>query len=443
MTKLLSTFPSSFRQIDIIRGEGVYLYTKDGNKLLDATSGITAHSILGYGEPTVIEAIKLQLDKICHLDYKNFMDENRVELANLLLSKANHKLDRVYFVGSSGGEACEAAMKLCYQAHFNEGKISKSGFVSRYQSYHGSTSDTMSLGDRPNLAFYEPFFPKNRYKISEHNYFRHKEEGETLAEYAFRSAQELEDLIIKVGAENIAGFIGETTMGGLIGDVPPAPGYWSEIRRICTKYDVHLIIDEVWCGTGTSGKIYSIDYDEITPDFIFIGKTLGAGYIPVSALITSSEIERKLRISGSIQHSTTHQGHSLSIAAALAVQKIIHNDELLNNVYSLGEHYKNTITYLLNDNKYFKNVRGRGLRLSIEYFCEDNHLFGIYLAQRIREKHGILVSGKWHRLSISPPLIIDKTIMDKIINAIVEEFEYTSKIWESFDKKNINNIHVF
>ena len=117
-------------------------------------------------------------------------------------------------------------------------------------------------------------------------------------------------------------------LGGLIGDVPPAPNYWSYIRKICTKYNVHLILDEIYCGLGRSGKVYCCDWDNICPDFVCLGKGLGAGYIPISAVITTDQIEQHiLQGQGYFQHSHTHQAHSLGVATAIKVQEIIHNNK--------------------------------------------------------------------------------------------------------------------
>ena len=200
------------------------------------------------------------------------------------------------------------------------------------------------MGHRPNLGFYNPLLPKERAKVPEHNIYRDKNPDQTLDEYALRSAKQLEDKIIEIGPEKVCAFIGETIMGGLVGDVPPAPNYWKYVSEVCQKYDIHLILDEVWCGTGTSGKIYCVDWDGITPDFIFMGKTLGAGFAPLSALVTSSRVEEQIKNGqGQIQHSTTHQGHSLCIAATLAVQNIIHDDDFLKDVNEKGEFLRNTL----------------------------------------------------------------------------------------------------
>ena len=420
----------------IEKGDGVFLYTKNKKKYLDSTSGLTGTAILGSNVHKIQKAINKQLKKIPYIDYKYFIDENREKLSKLILSKAKHSLDKVFFVGSSGGEACEAAMKLSFQYHHVKGK-KKRWFISRKQSYHGSSSDTLSLGDRPNLKLYNPFYPRFRSKINEHNIYRHKKKYEKEEDYTKRCLIELEDKILKLGPENVSGFVAETIMGGLIGDVPPSKGYWKGVRKICTKYDVHLIIDEVWCGTGTTGKSFCIDWDEITPDSIFLGKTLGAGYAPVSAVVTSSKvgeiIKKKL---GAIQISTTHQGHSVGIAASLAVQKIIQNEAFLNSVIRKGEFLRKTLNDELKSHEFFRNVRGRGMRNSLEYSCLNKHLFGCALTDYAKNNLNLILSAKWHRVCFSTAINIKKIDLEKLIEKFLITFNKVSSQWTN---KNINN----
>ena len=120
------------------------------------TAGATGHAILGWSNKKVIEKIIKQLKKISHIDYKYFVDENRELAAKKILSNTNHKLDKLFFVGGSGGEACVASMKLSYQYHCSIGKPYKKWFISRKQSYHWSSSDAIAVGDRPNLNLYKP-----------------------------------------------------------------------------------------------------------------------------------------------------------------------------------------------------------------------------------------------------------------------------------------------
>lgn len=443
MSNLLKTFLNEPNPPEISSGEGMWLYSDD-KKYFDMTGGFTAHAVIGWNNIEVNSMIKEQLKKITHIDYKMFGDPNRETLATLLCSKKEHNLDKVFFCGGSGGEACETAMHLSYQAHYESGNVQKTWFISRNQSYHGATTETMSIGERPNLDFYKPLFPKNRAKVSEHNKYRYMLESETEDDYSKRCALELEEKILEIGPEKVSAFIGETIMGGLIGDVPPCKNYWKYIREVCDKYDVHLIIDEVWCGTGTSGKIYCIDWDEISPDFIFLGKTLGAGYVPISAILTSSKIANIIKEgSGRIENSTTFQGHSLAIAAALGVQKVIHEDGFVEEVNRKGNLFRDLLNHHFQDHDFFVNVRGRGMRNSMEITCEEEHLFGLAVTDRMKEEHGILINGKWHRFTFSNAMIITDQEIEWALDKFSACFKDEASKWNSKRAKKVKQKQFF
>lgn len=427
-SSVFRVFPNDPVPPFVDRAEGVYVLAKDGRKILDTSGGGTSYAILGWCHPEVNAAIERQSKRFCHMDYKIWSDDNVEELAKLLVSRADHGLDRVYFAGNSGAEACEAAMKMSYQVHHDLGNTKKQWFISREQSYHGSTADALALGERPNLEFYRPMLSPYRARIPMHHPLYLRRDDETLDEYALRSAGQLESKILEIGPEKVCAFVGETIMGGLVGDVPPAPNYWKYIRAVCDKYDVHLILDEVYCGTGTSGKIYCCDYDAVRPDFLFIGKTLAAGYGALSAVITSKAIEDVIRqVQGRLQHTTTHQAHSLSVAAALAVQKVVHDDAFLDHVSSLGNYMRQTLVDELGSLPLFRDVRGRGLRFSFEYKVENPNQFGTLLAARVLEKHQILINAKWHRVCFTPGLILTREQADRVLTACVSEIRELAK----------------
>lgn len=424
MSVLLHTFANDPPTEQLLSGEGIYVVTQDGKRYLDMTSGSTSCCILGYAHPEVTAAIKEQVDRISYIDYKAWLDPNREALARLLLSRAEHGLDRIFFTGQSGSEACEAAMKLSYQVHHDLGHVEKSWFIARDQSYHGATLHSMALSDRPNLRFFDKLFPTDCARIPQHHPNYQMRVGESLTDYAERSAQELEDKILEIGPEKVCGFVAETIMGGLIGCVPPAPGYWQQIRKVCDRHNVHLIMDEIFCGTGTSGKIYCCDWDGVTPDFIMLGKTVGAGYIPVSAVVTSHRIMQAIANGqGRIGYSSTHQGHGLSVAAALAVQRVIHRDETLAHVQKLGRYITETLESELGNHPFFVEVRGRGLRLAMEYKTPDNHRFGLQIQQTMKEQHAILVDGKWHRIMLAPAFVTTVAQADEVIARLVSTFK--------------------
>lgn len=411
--------------------DGNYIYTKSGRKILDTTAGGSCHAIVGWSHPSVIKAIQNQLKKFTHVDYKLWRDENVEKLANLLTTRAEHGLDKVYFCGNSGAEACEAAMKMSFQVQQDLGNTDKKWFISHTESYHGATSDALSIGQRPNLELYRKMLSPYRALIPMHHPYKMRLQDETMDEYARRSAKTLEDKILEIGPDNVCGYVGETIMGGLIGDVPPAPGYWRYIKQICEKYEVHLILDEVYCGTGTTGKIYCCDWDKVVPDFIFIGKTLAAGYGALSAVITSTYIQEIIaKNQGRLQHTTTYQAHSLSVAAALAVQTIIHNDDFLDSVRNMGLFMQATLQQELGSHPFFVNVRGRGMRFSLEYECTNKNEFGLELSKRIFDKYDIFTSIKWHRANFTPPLTLSMKQAEFILEAFVKEFKLFSLKWK-------------
>ena len=154
MKHLLKTFPNRKFDANIVKAKGIFVYTNKNQKLMDMTGGFTGHAILGWGVKSIEEAIQTQIRKAPHIDYKVYGDENREKLSKILTNNTSINLNKVFLVGGSGSEACEATMKLSYQVHYDTGKKNKRFFLSRRQSYHGSTIAVTSLGDRPNLLFY-------------------------------------------------------------------------------------------------------------------------------------------------------------------------------------------------------------------------------------------------------------------------------------------------
>jgi acetylornithine/succinyldiaminopimelate/putrescine aminotransferase len=191
-----------------------------------------------------------------------------------------------------------------------------------------------------------------------------------------------------------------------------------------------MILDEVWCGTGISGKMFCIDWDNVNPDFIFMGKTFASGYMPISAVVTRSEFEGVIkRGSGRIENSTTFQGHSAATAAALECVRIIKEDGFLDDVNRKGARIRSTLEQSLKDHEFFKNVRGRGMRNSLEYTCQNMNEFGQELSRRMLERHKVLINGKWHRLTFSNAMTVTDQQIDFVLSALVDEFNSLSSEW--------------
>ena len=432
MTHILRKFPNDPAKPTVVKAEGLYLHTEDGRKLLDMTAGVTSFGVLGYSHPEVLAAMQTQMGKFCHIDYNTWVDPNLEELAALLLSRAPKGLDKVYFPGNSGSEAMEAAMKLSYHVHHDSGKPGKTHFIARLQSFHGATLHGIAMSELPILAFYEPLLPSERSKIAQHNPSLNRLAGESMDDYARRSAKELEDKILEIGPDKVGAFIGETMLGSLVGDVPPAPGYWKYVREVCDRHDVHLILDEIYCGLGRSGRVYCCDWDGVTPDFVCIGKNLAAGHAPLSAVVTNHRVEDIIaKGQGRIQHGHTHQGYSLGVAAALAVQTIVQTDAMLAHIQERGRQIVDTLTGQLGSHPFFKEVRGRGLLQSFEYDAPDKNAFGMTLAKRMLDEHATVINAKWHRVSFTPGYIITESQLAQVLDAFVTVFKDTATGWRT------------
>jgi adenosylmethionine-8-amino-7-oxononanoate aminotransferase len=271
-----------------VSGDGPYVIDSQGRRYLDASSG-AAVSCLGHNHPAVIAAIKRQLDTIPYAHTAFFTTEPAERLADVLIEQAPAGLERVYFV-SGGSEAVEACLKIARQYFDEIGQPQRKYFIGRLQSYHGNTLGALAVGG--NLWRRKQFEPLliESHHISPCYSYRYRAVDETDEAYGLRAANELEEKILELGAENVIGFICEPVVGATLGAVPPAPGYFARIREICDRYGVLLIFDEVMCGMGRTGTMYACEQDGVSPDLMSIAKGLGAGYQPIGAMLVYARI---------------------------------------------------------------------------------------------------------------------------------------------------------
>lgn len=428
MSHLLRKFPHAPAAPVIVRGEGIHFVTEDGRRLLDMTSGVTGCAVLGFSHPAVLEAMRAQMESFCHMDYNAWHNPMLDALADALVARAPEGLDRVYFTGCSGSEAIEAALKLSYQIHCHRGEAQRTWYISRAQSFHGATLQAVAVTDIPIFDIYRHIVPDRMARVSEHNMYRWRREDETPEEYGRRCADELDAKIREIGPGRVCAFIGETMQGSLVGDVPPPPGYWRAVREVCDRHGVHLVLDEVYCGLGRSGKVHCCSWDAVAPDFLCVGKNLAAGYAPLSAVLTRSRFEPVIAGgAGRILGGHTYQGYSLGVAAALATQRITQDDATLAHIQAIGEHMRARLAVDLGGHSFFRNVRGRGILTSLEYACADTAGFSAALSKAMEAK-GVYLSAKWHRTSFTPAYVVERAQVDTVLDLYVAEF--TRLAWE-------------
>jgi adenosylmethionine-8-amino-7-oxononanoate aminotransferase len=364
MTRILHRHTRS-RLPRAVRGDGAYIIDSEGKRYLDASGG-AAVSCLGHSHPRVLAAMKTQIDAIAYAHTGFFTTEAAEALAERLVDAAPGDLQHVYLV-SGGSEAMEAALKLARQYFLERGEASRRLFISRRQSYHGNTLGALAVGGNMwRRAPFDPLLaPANH--VSPCFAYREQSPAESDDEYARRLADELDHTIRELGAENVIGFIAEPVVGATAGAVPAVPGYFRLIREVCDRHGVLLILDEVMCGMGRTGTLFAYESEGVVPDLVTIAKGLGAGYQPIGATLLSADIFDALRQgSGFFQHGHTYMGHATACAAALEVQAVIEEENLLENVRVRGEELNQALLERFGNHPHVGDIRGRGLFRAIE-----------------------------------------------------------------------------
>ncbi|KAL3458259.1 pyridoxal phosphate-dependent transferase [Aspergillus heterothallicus] len=363
----------------VSHAQGSYLHLANGQKILDACGG-AAVAIIGHGNQDVIAATTAQMQQVSYVHTLSYTTSSAEELARSILSPNNcpsfdHGLVRAYFVGS-GSEANDSAMKIARQYWFEleGGCTSRKVYISRRGGYHGNTIGAMSISG--NVARKKPYLdtvlpnvslvsPAYAYRFQKSN------EGETEDMYAARLVRELEKEILGLGSENVIMFSAETMVGATSGCVAAPRGYWKGVREVCDRYGVLLHLDEVMCGTGRIGTYFAFEREGIRPDIVTLGKGLGGGYIPIAAMLVSDRIINTLRKgSSSFNHGHTYQAHPVACAAALAVQRVIKAERLIENCEKQGKKLEILLRKAFSGSQFVGDIRGAGLFWALE-FVED------------------------------------------------------------------------
>lgn len=379
-----------------VNGAGVWLEDASGKRYLDTCGGVAVSS-LGHAHPRIVAAFEREAKKLAWAHAGSFTTAAAEELAEQLVG-ASGGLARAQFL-SGGSEVMELAMKIAYQYQCERGLPTKSTFISRRQSYHGSTLGTLSIsGNAQRQSVFGPLLPPAEF-VSPCYAYRELRVGESEEQYATRLAQELDDKINALGSENVAAFFAETVVGSTNAAVPPVPGYFRKIKEVCERHDVLLILDEVMAGMGRTGQMYAYADDGIVPDMVAVGKGLAAGYMPISALLVSDRVHSVMaQGSGVLGNGQTHVNHPLACAIALEVQKVIAEENLLATVRTRGEQLRSWLKESLADVETVGDVRGRGLFVGLEFVetrtgKEPFRGGGAYAAALKQEalRHGLLI----------------------------------------------------
>ncbi len=414
-------------------GRGIWLRLASGQEVLDGSGG-AAVACLGHGHERVIAAIEAQSRRVAYAHTSLFSSHPAEDLADLLLAGESGDLTHAFFV-SSGSEAMEAALKLARQYFVERGEPERTRFIARRQSYHGNTLGALAAGgNRARRALYEPILSPVFSHVSPCFAYRFQRVEETEADYAARLAAELEAEFRRLGPHRVIAFIAEPVVGATTGCVPPAAGYFRAVREICQRHGALLILDEVMCGMGRTGTLHAWEQEEISPDIQVIAKGLGGGYQPIGGILIGRRVAASLAGgTGRFVHGHTYQAHPVACAAALAVQQVIKEDNLLANVRDMGARLEASLIERFGNHPQVGDIRGRGLFRALEFVSERSTKTpfapGLKLHERVKDKAlafglaiypmGGTIDGKaGDHIIIAPPYTIDESGIDLIVSRL-------------------------
>ena len=424
-----------------VRGDGAYLIDRDGKRYLDASGG-AAVSCLGHSDGAVIRAIQEQLARLPFAHTSFFTNEPMEALADALVSRAPATLQKVYFV-SGGSEAMEAALKLARQYFVDRGETQRRHVIGRRQSYHGNTLGALAVGGNQwRRRQFEPLLVETTH-VSACYAYRGRRDAESEEEYGARLATELEAEIRRLGEDRVIAFVAETVVGATLGAAAPVRGYFARVREVCDRYGVLLILDEVMCGMGRCGALWSFEQEGVVPDLVAIAKGLGAGYQPIGAVMVSRAIfDAVVSGSGFFQHGHTYLGHAAACAGALAVQKRLHDDGVLARVKPLGAALEGRLREKFGAHPYIGDIRGRGLFWGLELVSNraTKEPFDPALRIHARLKKAALAAGlmcypmggtidgmRGDHVLLAPPFILEEWQLDELVTRLGDALDAVLK----------------
>jgi putrescine aminotransferase len=407
----------------IVSADDIYLRDSEGAKILDAMSGLWCVNV-GYGRTELIEAATRQMTTLPF--YNSFFQTATppaIELAELLAQVTPPQFKHVFFSGS-GSEGNDTIVRMVRRYWDVLGQPERSVIISRHNAYHGSTMAGASLGGMSGMHEQGGLPIPGIVHIEQPFWF---ELGQGMSRDAFglKAAGWLEEKILEIGADKVAAFIGEPVQGAG-GVIVPPDSYWPEIQRICDKYGVLLVSDEVICGFGRTGHWFGCETFGFKPDLMTFAKGVTSGYVPLGGVMVGDRIANVLiEQGGEFNHGYTYSGHPVACAVALANIRVLQRERIVERVHDDTGPYLAEQFATLMDQPLVGEVQTCGLMgavqlvkdkatlatfdpaLSIGMVCRG-HCFG----------NGLIMRAVGDRMIVAPPLVITRAQIDEMMALI-------------------------
>ncbi|CEI82405.1 putative aminotransferase YhxA [Oceanobacillus oncorhynchi subsp. incaldanensis] len=411
-------------------GKGSWITDHQGKQYLDGMSGLFCVNV-GYGREELAQAAYEQIKKMAYVPMTQSHGP-AIELAE----KVNEMLggDYVIFYSNSGSDANEVAFKMARQYHQQKGEGTRYKVISRYRAYHGSSAGALSAtGQALRKYKYEPLTSGFLHVAPPDNY--RKPEGMSIEDYNIARARELEETIIWEQKETIAAVIMEPLITGG-GVLVPDPVYVEKVQEVCNRHGVLLIIDEVICGFGRTGKAFGHQHFNIKPDMVTMAKGLTSAYLPLSITAVRKDIYEKFKDgkeNSHFRHVNTFGGNPAACALALKNIEIMEKENLFNRSAEAGNRLLNGLDDLRNLD-FVGDIRGLGLIIGIEIVedkltkkpaspeCVGGLIAACKANGLIIGKNGDTVAGHNNILTLSPPLSSTDDDFDFMINVLKKVF---------------------
>ncbi len=403
----------------ISRAEGMYCYTHDGHKLLDSVSGLWCCNA-GHCHPQIVEAIQAQAATLDYAMAFQLGHPTVFELANKLTAMAPEGIDYAFFV-NSGSEAVDTALKMALAYHRIRGDASRTRLIGREKGYHGVGFGGISVGGiSPNRKMFGALLPGVDHLPHTHD-LEHNAYSRGQPQWGAHLADELENIVALHDPSTIAAVIIEP-IAGSAGVLLPPEGYLKRVREICDKHGILLIFDEVICGFGRTGDTFGASRFGVTPDMMTTAKGLTSGTVPMGAVLASGDIYDTFMTGpeGAIEffHGYTYSGHPLAAAAGCATLDVYTSEGLFERALSLEDTFADALHSLKGEPNVI-DIRNLGLIGAVELTPIDGQptTRAMSIFRECFDK-GVIIRTTGDTLAFSPPLIIDKTQIAIVVDAV-------------------------